>query len=491
MPQLPKIVRDRLAGAPAAVVNSHPDPDLLTAFVEGGIGARERDNVLIHLAVCSDCREVVALAAPELVADQQLVAASAPVKARWWGVSTLRWAAVSATAVIVLGAALLIRPAPKSRNAILLASNTITTRTDMTASLDKSSRADADAKANSENKGLADEKVTVAAAPRQSEVGLVADYESRDKVQATDRKKLQAREEVTTKQPLASPPPNTSMLADNIVAVPRQQSSALAKSAPAPASAAPAKQAGTGYAASASRVAVAGATVAETPRATETVEVAAGAPTINTSTSVRPENIQGKLDQQKVDIAQLKTSKEKKDQLKLANEPASSSQDIAQKPAHGVAAGTGAGVASGTAGAVVGTLAAGGGRPAAELMTTPTSMARVQVPPVRWTIDAAGNLQRSLDLGKSWQTVSVEHGAHLQALAMLQQELWAGGNGGALYHSSDAGAHWTRVRPTAGDTVLGGDITRISLSDPQHLTITTSSSETWTSADGGQTWRKQ
>src|SRR5690242_18898281 len=62
MSQLPKIVRDRLAGAPAAAVQNHPDPDLLTVFVEGSVGAREREQIVSHLAGCSECRDVVALA---------------------------------------------------------------------------------------------------------------------------------------------------------------------------------------------------------------------------------------------------------------------------------------------------------------------------------------------------------------------------------------------------------------------------------------------
>src|SRR5581483_10934716 len=106
MPDLPKVVRDRLAGAPAGIASQHPDPDLLTAFVEGAVTGRERDQLLGHLAICGECREITALAAPEAVPDQQLAAAaSAPRK--WWNISMLRWAAVSATAVVVLAVGLM------------------------------------------------------------------------------------------------------------------------------------------------------------------------------------------------------------------------------------------------------------------------------------------------------------------------------------------------------------------------------------------------
>jgi hypothetical protein len=43
----------------------HPDADQLSAFIEQALPAHERDSVLAHLAVCVDCRAVVALALPE------------------------------------------------------------------------------------------------------------------------------------------------------------------------------------------------------------------------------------------------------------------------------------------------------------------------------------------------------------------------------------------------------------------------------------------
>jgi Carboxypeptidase regulatory-like domain/Putative zinc-finger len=44
----------------------HPDADQLSAFIEQALPAHERDGVLAHLAVCSECRAVVALALPEV-----------------------------------------------------------------------------------------------------------------------------------------------------------------------------------------------------------------------------------------------------------------------------------------------------------------------------------------------------------------------------------------------------------------------------------------
>ena len=62
MTEVPKIVYDRLRAA--LPEQAHPDADLLAAFAEQAISATERDGVLQHLALCGDCREVVALALP-------------------------------------------------------------------------------------------------------------------------------------------------------------------------------------------------------------------------------------------------------------------------------------------------------------------------------------------------------------------------------------------------------------------------------------------
>src|SRR5690348_2890961 len=124
MSQLPKIVRGRLAGAPIA--QSHPDPDLLTTFVEGGLGGRERDLLISHLAACAECRDVVALATPESLPTPELQVAGARPARKWWDMSALRWATVSPTAVIFLAAALLVRPVHKAGEPYLTGNNTAT-----------------------------------------------------------------------------------------------------------------------------------------------------------------------------------------------------------------------------------------------------------------------------------------------------------------------------------------------------------------------------
>lgn len=140
-----------------------------------------------------------------------------------------------------------------------------------------------------------------------------------------------------------------------------------------------------------------------------------------------------------------------------------------------------------------------------------------------WSINSAGGLQRSFDQGKTWQAVDVNanpasfnsasrvaaaNGSRakmkdldqagkgaaaltFRALATAGSDVWAGGSGGALYHSADAGNHWTRVVPLASSTVLSGDIVSLEFSDPLHGKLSTSTAEVWTTGDAGQTWQKQ
>src|SRR5260370_12437755 len=64
MQNVPKIVRQRLKAATPAI--NHPDADVLTAFAECSLPELERAVVLEHMARCSDCRDIVALALPAM-----------------------------------------------------------------------------------------------------------------------------------------------------------------------------------------------------------------------------------------------------------------------------------------------------------------------------------------------------------------------------------------------------------------------------------------
>jgi len=131
-----------------------------------------------------------------------------------------------------------------------------------------------------------------------------------------------------------------------------------------------------------------------------------------------------------------------------------------------------------------------------------TELAMVSVGPslAQWKVSPAGHVQRSFDQGKSWQDVDVratpsagpsDSSLTFRAVFAAGNEVWAGGSAGALFHSSDGGNSWARVIPSVAGVVLTADVTAVEFADSQRGKIKTSSSETWTTQDGGQSWQKQ
>jgi hypothetical protein len=136
-----------------------------------------------------------------------------------------------------------------------------------------------------------------------------------------------------------------------------------------------------------------------------------------------------------------------------------------------------------------------------------------------WSLSPAGGLQRSVDQGKTWLPIDVNANPALyaavvaetsrakakdaekvrkapasltfRALAVAGSDVWVGGSGGALYRSTDAGKHWTRIVPVASGAALTDDVIGLDFSDSQHGKFSTSAAEVWTTSDAGQTWQKQ
>lgn len=116
-------------GAPGV----HPDADQLSAFLEQALPAHEREEVLVHLAACKDCRDTVALTLPlfeerEQVAEFSQVAAAyvaqpagraaiaapaaVPRRSLWFARWTVWAPAATALAALALLLAYLHRPPP-------------------------------------------------------------------------------------------------------------------------------------------------------------------------------------------------------------------------------------------------------------------------------------------------------------------------------------------------------------------------------------------
>src|SRR5512146_526633 len=105
MAELPKFARERLRQAPP---ESHPDANLIAAFMENALTARERDEMLQHLAVCAPCRAIAGFALPE--PEATLPAPRTAEQRQWARWTMLRWATLAASAVVIAIAVLVVRP---------------------------------------------------------------------------------------------------------------------------------------------------------------------------------------------------------------------------------------------------------------------------------------------------------------------------------------------------------------------------------------------
>ena len=78
----------------------HPDADQLSAFVEQSLPTHEREHMLAHLAVCPECRAVVALSLPQLDPPPHTTAQAA--RTRWFAGWTLALPSAVALAALAV-----------------------------------------------------------------------------------------------------------------------------------------------------------------------------------------------------------------------------------------------------------------------------------------------------------------------------------------------------------------------------------------------------
>jgi hypothetical protein len=449
MTEVPKIVYDRLRAA--LPEQAHPDADLLTAFAEQALSAAEREGVLQHLALCENCRDVVALSLPAAditppqTADENGVRTTvsqagsrAPRKLSLaW--PTLRWAALAAGAVVA-AAVLLVHPGTLNQATPPSVNQQVAT-----------------AAPPASSPKIASSPVPlspIATSPTAHSAFLAKTDEAQPKSELQLSKKLKAGQVV-----MPSPQAESGrLLADN------KKDSGQADKLSAPADRARAF----GYVARSSQA------------ATETVEVSGAAAAVSTEPSA--ENAL---------MARNETSWNDAPAIEKAKPALQEMGDEEQKA---------------QAAAVPG--------PAKSLARNVMSTAKLASPAsptqahnVTWAI-TGGVLQRSVDSGQSWQDAL--HPNHpLLCYASRDEDVWAGGQAGTLFHSANSGVTWAQVQPSVKARQLSSDITHIEVRNnevrneelrrdlrygvrrPGEILLSTSNNEIWSSADGGKTWAKK
>jgi hypothetical protein len=103
-------------------------------------------------------------------------------------------------------------------------------------------------------------------------------------------------------------------------------------------------------------------------------------------------------------------------------------------------------------------------------------------------IPSNGVLQKSGDEGRTWTTIPLDARTKFLALSVSGADIWAGGEGGALFHSTDDGFEWKEVPVSENGERLKDSIIGIETQGLQVKVRTKSGS--WISPDDGVTWRK-
>jgi hypothetical protein len=478
MQEIPNIVRERLRAA--TTESLHPDADVLTAFAEKSLTERERGTVLEHLARCRDCRDVVGLALPELA---EPVVTPSPV--RGWSWPALRWGL--AVAGIVIVASFGVMQYRRHAGSDSLAKLAVPQNEQVQPAVAPAPVQPAQAQSGVASSNLAGSLTasdTVAEKNQKQRSVLSVPKANADNAFATGS--------ATAQLPLSG----------------RQitKLETLSNAAPEPRNAAPAMAPGArhGVAGGIGNRTVLGGPLMPTPQQAQQ-QSQAQVQTAQAQALPGPVSVGGNLPAASGAVTVAAPSQVVTQAVTVEVSGAASSmqaETATLEPPTQTIGGNDAEYLSRA-------------KPA---MTHPLPGGTLSVP--YWSLNTSGGLLRSFDQGKTWQDIDVtanagagmafaqasSSGADLakaanqkkqaatptfRAVTAMGTEVWAGGLAGALYHSADAGARWTRVVPSWAGAALSGDIVSIAFSDSQHGKISTSSSEVWTTTDDGRTWQKQ
>src|ERR1019366_8920975 len=444
MMEVPKIVYDRLRAAslervgpdPTAPAQAHPNADVLTAYAEQALSASERDSVLEHLARCGDCRELLALALPpaEIVAAPIAIETDADRATAWRAGAPARrklnfaWPAL---AWPTLRWAALAAGVAVAAAVLLVHPGKLN---QVAPSANRATVPVASGPQIATSIATSPAASSPVATPSTDQLAALAKTEEpQRKPELRLSKKLKAGQAVMPPHPAEY----GMLLADN------KKDSGQSDKAPA------APSAGVrafNYEASAGR------------GANETVEVSGATGGVETESSSLKAMAQNEMP-----VVKAKPAPPGIEGNRLQKAEAPAGPGTAMLQTRNVMS-----------------------KSASKLTS---SAAPALAHNATWAI-TAGVLQRSVDSGQIWQeALRVDH--PLLCYASHDQDVWAGGQAGTLFHSADSGVTWLQVEPSIKALPLTSDITHIDMRGAAEVVLSTTNHEIWSSADSGKTWEKK
>jgi len=450
MQKLPKLVVGRLL---PQQIDSHPDANLLTAFAEQALSDGEREDVMAHLARCSDCREVVALALPQIESLEVKGHAGAAHRG-WFSWPVLRWGVVAAGIITVASVGVLELHSRHHGETTLFATN------------------------------VTHEQLTVApkaapSAPESSvqQTAISAETEVSQPAPVSGKKHSIAQPTVTPGSPATAG-----------AIFPKSSSPARAGSAGA----------GIAGIGSGAEVAPGRAYMGGSGGGRDPLTMTTSGQSALGSSEPSGDQVEAPV------VGKAKAAPEGTDSFSPAPSPPMHTDPSLMKGAR----------APRWTISPAGTLqrSLDGGQSwqdvdvAANTPARADAGANLQIAAEAAPVETKQTTKaQAAPMAKSKASYSPSAGVNSPAapapasssmifravLASSIGEVWAGGSGAGLYHSVDGGNRWTRIVPYAAGVSPTGDIVSIRFSDSQNGTVTTSSAEVWATSDDGQTWRRQ
>jgi hypothetical protein len=108
----------------------------------------------------------------------------------------------------------------------------------------------------------------------------------------------------------------------------------------------------------------------------------------------------------------------------------------------------------------------------------------------QWHITPDGHLEQRSASG-NWTRVLAEQTITFHVVSVVGDNVWAGGSGGSLFHSSDGGQNWSKQPIGSLPDVETDTIAAIRFTDTTRGVVTTEGGARWSTSDGGATWTKE